>query len=330
MSAELSSAVYRGGDDVAELVRSGFVESFHRGSVAVVDPAGEIVASVGDVEAPVFPRSAIKPVLAVAMLRAGWKPGSTAELAVAAASHQGEPAHVERVEAILSGAGLSDDALQCPADIPSDPASRRDLIAAGVRPRRVYMTCSGKHAAMLATCAVNGWDTETYRELDHPLQKLAASVIEELTGEPVAATGVDGCGVPIFAVSLTGLARAMSHLVHAAEGTEERAVADAMRANPRMVEGTNGIDARAMEAIPGLLAKFGAEGLHLLAAPRAGAVAVKIDDGANRASMPVALRAFTTLGYLPMPESAKSAVEELLSPQVWSIDQPVGHLRTLL
>lgn len=330
MSPEPSAAVYRGGDNVAEIVRSGFTESFHRGSVAVVDPAGALIASVGDAASAVFPRSAIKPVLAVAMLRAGWKPNSAAELAIGSASHRGEPMHVEQVEAILSGAGLSDQALQCPPDLPTDPTARRSLIVAGGGARRTYMTCSGKHAAMLATCVANGWDTDTYRALDHPLQELAASVIEELTGESIAATGVDGCGVPIFAVSLTGLARASSRLVEAAEGTEERAVADAMRAHPRLVEGTDQIDVRAMEAVPGLLAKFGAEGLHLLAAPGAGAVAVKIDDGASRASMPVALRAFTTLGRLTVPESAESAVADLVRPEMWGGGQPVGSLRTLL
>ncbi|MFJ8748400.1 asparaginase [Streptomyces sp. NPDC102441] len=319
------SAVYRGGDPVAEVLRSGFAESFHRGSVAVVDSTGAPVASVGDAASPVFPRSAVKPVLAVAMLRAGWKPANSAQLAISSASHHGEPIHLEQVEAILAGAGLGDDALQCPPDLPGDPASRRAVIAAGGEARRAYMTCSGKHSAMLATCVANGWDTATYREFDHPLQKLAASVVEELTGEPIAATGVDGCGVPVFAVSLTGLARASSRLVEAAEGTEERAVADAMRAHPRLVEGTGRTDARAMEAVPGLLAKFGAEGVHLLAAPGAGAVAVKIDDGAGRASMPVALRAFTTLGGLTVPESAKRAVEDLIRPDMWG-----GRLRTLL
>lgn len=328
MSPEPS--VYRGGDNVAEIVRSGFAESFHRGSVAVVDPAGALIASVGDVVSPVFPRSAIKPVLAVAMLRAGWRPASTAELAIASASHLGEPIHVEQVEAILSAAGLDDDALQCPSDLPTDPASRNAVVAAGGTARRTYMTCSGKHSAMLATCVANGWDTATYRELDHPLQKQAASVIEELTGEPIAATGTDGCGVPIFAVSLTGLARASARLVEAAEGTEERAVADAMRAHPRLVEGTGQTDARAMEAIAGLMSKFGAEGLHLLAAPGAGAVAVKIDDGAVRASMPVALSAFTKLGRLSVPASAERAVEHLTGPRMWGGGRPVGRLHTLI
>ena len=322
--------LYRGGVDVAEAVRSGFVESFHRGSAAVVDPAGALTGSVGDVTSPVFARSAMKPVLAVAMLRGGWCPDAVAQLAVAAASHHGEPMHVTQVEAVLAAAGLDDDALQCPPDLPSDADARRAVLLAGGTERRITMTCSGKHAAMLATCVANGWDTTTYREVDHPVQRLAASVIEELCGEPVAATGVDGCGVPVFAVSLTGLARASSRLVEAPEGTYERAVADAMRAHPRLVEGTHGTDARAMEAVPGLLAKFGAEGIHLLAAPGAGAVAVKIDDGAARASMPVALRTFTTIGGLAVPDSARQAVDALVRPETWGAGRLVGHLRPLL
>lgn len=325
MSPNFVSTTYRGGEPVAEVVRSGFVESVHRGSIAVVDSAGALVAAVGDADSPVFARSAIKPVLAVAMLHAGWKPHTHSELAVATASHWGESMHVKQVEAVLSGAGLDEHALQCPLALPSDPASRDAIVASGGGERRVYMTCSGKHAAMLATCVANGWDTDTYREPNHPLQELAASLIEQLSGEPITATGVDGCGVPTFAVSLTGMARAAASLVESAEGTDERAVADAMRAHPQLVEGTNRIDGRAMEAVPGLLAKFGAEGLHLLAAPGAGAVAVKIDDGAGRASMPVALRAFATLGTLPMSDTDRDSVKDLSAPENWG-----GYVRSLL
>ncbi|THV40649.1 asparaginase [Glycomyces buryatensis] len=323
-------SVYRGGEPAAELIRSGFTESLHRGSVAVVDPEGRPAASLGDAVSPIFPRSANKPLQAVAMLRAGWKPASSAELAIAAASHRGEPMHLAQVAAILDGAGLSESRLQCPPDLPGDPAARRALVAAGGGARRIYMTCSGKHAAMLATCVVNGWDSGTYREIDHPLQQLTVSVIEELTGETVSATGVDGCGAPVFATSLQGLARGVGRLVEAEEGTEERAVADAMRAHPLLIEGTDRVDSRAMAALPGLVAKFGAEGVHVLAAPGTGAVAVKIDDGAGRASMPVALRAITVLAGLDVPESAKHEVEHLVWPEVWGGDQPVGRLRTLL
>ncbi len=321
---------YRGGDVVAEFVRSGFAESLHRGSVAVVGPEGAPVESVGDAVSPMMPRSAMKPVLAVAMLRAGWRPAGTRQLAVAAASHQGEAIHVEQVESILAAASLTEQALRCPPDLPTDPAARRAVIEAGGGERRTYMTCSGKHSAMVATCVAAGWDVATYLEPDHPLQTAIAAVVEELTGETIAATGVDGCGVPVFAVSLTGLARAAARLVEAPEGTFEREVADAMRAHPELVEGTGRTDTRAMEAFPGLLVKSGAEGVHLLASPGIGAVAVKIDDGAARASMPVALRAFTTFGRLPVPAAAEHEAASLLRPETTGGGRPVAHLRTLL
>lgn len=325
MSPTTCFHTYRGGDPVAEVVRSGVVESIHRGSIAVVDPSGALLTEVGDAASPVFARSAIKPVLAAAMLHAGWTPQSDSVLAVATASHWGEPAHVQQVEALLSGAGLDEQALQCPLALPGDPASRDGIVASGGRERRVYMTCSGKHAAMLATCVANNWDTSTYRELGHPLQQLAASGIEQLSGESISAVGIDGCGVPTFAVSLTGLARAAARLVEADVGTEERAVADAMRAHPELVEGNGRIDSRAMGVVPGLLSKFGAEGLHLLALPGMGAVAVKIDDGAGRASMPVALRALAGLGSFSLSDTGKIAVEELLEPEAWG-----GRVRALL
>jgi len=324
------SASYRGGELVAEIVRSGFAESFHRGSVAVTDPSGTPAAAIGDVNAPVFPRSSNKPMQALAMLRAGWEPASEADLAIAAASHRGEPFHLERVASVLRHAGNTEADLQCPADLPSDPVARAAAIAEGAEPRRAYMNCSGKHSGMLAACKAAGWDLATYRDPDHPLQQLIIATVEELTGETVGAVGVDGCGAPVLAVSLTGLARAFTRLVEAPAGSNERRVADAMRANPNLVDGTRGPDHRCMTALPGLLAKGGAEGVHVLAAPGFGAVAVKIDDGAGRASTPVALRALTTLGGLPVPEDAKPDVDALLWPEVHGGDQPVGRLRTLL
>jgi L-asparaginase II len=324
------SDTYRGGEPVAAIVRSGFTESLHRGSVAVVDPAGARVAAVGDADGPVFPRSSNKPMQALAMLRAGWEPAAEADLAIAAASHRGEPFHLERVRSVLGHAGLGEELLQCPADLPGDPDARNAVIAEGGGPRRRYMNCSGKHSGMLAACAAAGWDTATYREPDHPLQRLVAATVEELTGEDVAAIGVDGCGAPVLAVSLTGLARAFMRLVEAPEGSPERRVADAMRAHPVLVDGTRGPDHRAMTALPGLLAKGGAEGVHVLAVPGVGASAVKIDDGAGRASTPVALRALTTVGGLAVPEEAKPEVDALLWPEVHGGEQSVGRLRTLL
>lgn len=324
------SPTYRGGEPVAEIVRSGFAESLHRGSVAVTDPSGELTASVGDAASPVFPRSANKPMQAVAMLRAGWEPASEADLAIAAASHKGEPFHLERVDSVLSHAGLGEDSLQCPPDLPGDPAARRTVVARGGEARRVYMNCSGKHAGMLAACAAAGWDTESYRDPGHPLQELIAATVEELTGESVRAVGVDGCGAPVLAISLTGLARAFARLVTAEEGTHERRVVDAMRAHPRLVDGSEAPDHRSMSAVPGLVAKGGAEGVHALAVPGAGAVAVKIDDGAGRASMPVALRALDTMAGYEFPAESKPVVEAMSWPEVYGGGQPVGRLRTLL
>lgn len=324
------SASYRGGEPVAEILRSGFAESFHRGSVAVTDPAGELVASIGDTAAPVFPRSSNKPMQAVAMLRAGWEPASEADLAISAASHRGEAVHVERARSVLAHAGLAEDRLQCPPDLPGDQAARRDVIAAGGHPSRIYMNCSGKHSGMLAACAAAGWDPDAYRDPAHPLQRLITATVEELTGETVGAVGVDGCGAPVLAVSLHGIARAFARLVAAPEGTPERRVADAMRANPILIDGTTGADHRGMTALPGLLAKGGAEGVHVIAFPGSGAVAVKIDDGAGRASMPVAIRALVRHTGLAIPESAKAEVDALVAPEVLGGGQPVGRLRTLL
>jgi L-asparaginase II len=324
------SASYRGGEPVAEIVRSGFTESLHRGSVAVTDPSGTLTASIGDTGSAVFPRSSNKPMQALAMLRAGWEPGSEADLAIASASHRGEAFHLAQVGSVLSAAGLGEDRLQCPPDLPRDPTARKAVLADGGEPRRVYMNCSGKHSGMLAACAAAGWDLATYRDPEHPLQRLIAATVEELTGEPVPAVGVDGCGAPVLAVSLAGIARAFSRLVEAPEGTPERRIADAMRANPKLIDGTRGPDHRMMTAVPGLLAKGGAEGFHVIAAPGVGGVAVKIDDGAGRASTPVALRAITHISGLDVPEESKPEIDALLWPEILGGDQPVGRLRTLL
>ncbi|RRR99631.1 asparaginase [Glycomyces terrestris] len=325
------SASYRGGEPVAQVVRSGFAESFHRGSVAVTDPAGNLVASIGDTGSPVFPRSSNKPMQALAMLRAGWEPGSEADLAIAAASHRGEPFHLERVRSVLAGAGLGEEHLQCPPDLPGNPDARNAVVALdGPEPKRVYMNCSGKHSGMLAACAAAGWDLAAYRDPEHPLQELVTATVEELTGDAVEHVGVDGCGAPVLAVSLHGIARAFARFVEAPEGTPERRVADAMRAHPHLIDGTNGPDNRSMTAVPGLLAKGGAEGFHVVAVPGVGAAAVKIDDGAGRASMPVALRALATMAGWEVPLAAKPEIDALTWPEVLGGGEPVGRVRTLL
>lgn len=280
---------------LAEVVRSGFVESRHVGSLVVLDPDGSVLLALGSPEAPVFPRSASKPAQAVGMLEAGLDLDGPL-LAIAAASHAGEPAHLDAVHAVLARAGLGVDALQTPPDLPADPTALRAWLAAGRGPEPVAMNCSGKHAAMLATCTAAGWDPATYREPDHPLQVALRTTVERLAGEPVVATGVDGCGAPVWAVSLVGVARMLQACVRAEPGSAPRRVADAMRAHPELVAGSANHVTALMRGVPGLLAKDGAEGVHSAALPDGRAVALKVDDGAARACPVVMAAALQALG----------------------------------
>ncbi len=281
---------------LAEVVRSGFVEGLHRGSVVVLDAAGAPAATAGEVNSPIFPRSSNKPMQAVGMLRVGLPLTDPADVALVAASHAGEEFHVERVTGLLRRAGLDEEALHCPPDLPVGDAAREAVLRSGGGARRIQMNCSGKHTGMLLTCLAAGWSLDGYWRPEHPLQQRLTAAIEELTGEPAAAVGVDGCGAPVLAVSLTGLARAYLRLVGAEPGAVERTVADAMRAFPELVGGTQADDTRLMRGVPGLLAKVGAEGVIAAAVPGVGAVALKIDDGAARARMPVLVAALRRLG----------------------------------
>lgn len=281
---------------LAEVVRSGFVEGLHRGSVVVLDAAGEPVAGAGDGTSPIFPRSSNKPMQAVGMLRAGLPLTDPADVALVSASHAGEEFHVERVGALLRRGGLDEEALRCPPDLPVGEAAREAVLRAGGGARRIQMNCSGKHSGMLLTCLAAGWPLNGYWLPEHPLQQRLTAAIEEFTGESAAAVGVDGCGAPVLAVSLTGLARAFLRLVSAEPGTVERTVADAMRTFPELVGGTQADDTRLMRGVPGLLAKVGAEGVIAAAVPGVGAVALKIDDGSARARMPVLVAALRRLG----------------------------------
>ncbi|MEU3272437.1 asparaginase [Saccharomonospora sp. NPDC006951] len=294
------------GDPVlVEVVRSGFVESTHHGAVVVVGPGGEVRSAIGDVRRPRFPRSSNKPMQAAGMLAEGLVADDG--LPLICASHNGEQGHIDGVLALLASAGLSEQDLRCPADHPLHEPSRIEAIRAGAGPRRAAMNCSGKHAGMLITCVERGWPTESYLERDHPLQRALASRVAELSGEPVAVTGVDGCGAPLFGFSLVGLARAFGTLVTAREGGR-RQVADAMRARPWLVAGTGRIDTLLMTAVPGLLSKEGAEGVAAFALPDGTALACKIGDGAGRAKGPVLVAALEELGALPGNPAAASVL----------------------
>jgi L-asparaginase II len=276
-----------------------------------------------------FPRSSNKPLQAAAMRRCGL--GLEGQLlALAAASHSGEDFHVAGVREILTSAGLTQDALQCPPDWPLDEEALRAHIRAGGTPDRVHMNCSGKHAAMLATCVVNGWPTESYTDPGHPLQQEIQAVVAELAGEPVAAVGVDGCGAPLLAISLLGLARAFRAMVLAAPGSPERAVADAMRAYPAWTSGTTRPERALMEAVPGLLIKAGAEGVDGFALADGRAGALKIDDGSPRARVPVTVALLNELGVTSEPGADSVKLAELASTAVTGGGRAVGEIRATL
>jgi L-asparaginase II len=305
---------------VAEVVRSGFTESRHRGAVAGLAADGTQVISAGNTAVPFFPRSANKPLQAAAMLRCGLELDGEL-LALAAASHSGEDFHVDGVRKVLSGAGLTEDDLRCPPSWPLDPQTAGRLIARGEGMSRIRMNCSGKHAAMLASCVLNGWPAGAYLDPEHPLQQAIRRTVEDLAGQRVAAAGVDGCGAPLFALTLAGLARAFRALVLAAPGTPERRVADAMRAYPEWTSGTSRDERRLMDAVPGLLVKGGAEGVDAFALADGRAGAVKIDDGAHRARTPVTVAALRLLGV--------TVPEELATGPVIGGEALVGAIRAV-
>ncbi|MFE1327548.1 asparaginase [Streptomyces sp. NPDC058735] len=283
---------------VAHLVRGGIVEGTHYGSVVVLDAGGEVRLRIGDTEAAFYPRSALKPVQAVAMVRAGL-PLDGELLSLTAASHSGEERHLAGARRILERAGLTEAHLRNVPDLPYDPVVRDTWVREGRPPSRLAQNCSGKHAAMLYTCALNGWPLDSYLDPGHPLQQAIAEIVEDLTGQRVARVTVDGCGAPLFAVSLHGLARATARITTEAPGTPEVRVADAVREHAEMASGSGRDVAALMRAVPGLLTKDGFEGVQVAALPDGRAVAVKIADGANRARVPVAAAALARAGVDP-------------------------------
>ena len=311
---------------LAEVVRSGFTESVHRGVVAVFSADGSVVLTGGTATAPMYPRSANKPFQAAAMLRCGLDLDGEL-LALAAASHSGEDFHVAGVRKILGGAGLAEDELHCPPDRPLDERAWEAMVRAGQPADRVHMNCSGKHAAMLATCVAAGWPTAGYTEPGHPLQQRIKSVLGGLAGEPVRMVGVDGCGAPLLAISVAGLARAFRAVVLAAPGSPERRVADAMRAHPEWTSGTSRPERALMAAVPGLLLKSGAEGVEGFALADGRAGAFKIDDGAARGRVPVTVALLRRLGVDAEPGADRAILNELGSSAVRGGDRVVGEIR---
>ncbi len=267
-------------DVVAQVVRGGVVESVHHGHLVALDATGAVRLRRGDPSVTFFPRSSLKPVQAVAMLRCGLDLDGDL-LALACASHSGEPGHVEGVRRILAGAGLTEADLQNTPTWPWDADAAYAWRAAGHLPAAVVQNCSGKHAAMLATCVAAGWDPSGYLRPEHPLQQAVRATVADLTGDgdPAHVT-VDGCGAPLFSCTVTGLARAFARIA-VADGPEGR-VAAAIRASPWFLGGTGREVTRLIEGVPGLVAKDGAEGVFAAALPDGRVLALKVLDGSPR------------------------------------------------
>jgi L-asparaginase II len=312
---------------IAEVIRSGFTESRHHGSAVVLGADGhEVLFSAGDVTSPMYPRSSNKPIQAAAMRSLGLDLDGEL-LALAAASHSGEDFHTTGVRKILASAGLTEEALQCPPALPLGEDAQRRFLAEGGHPDRVHMNCSGKHAAMLATCVTAGWPTGSYRDPSHPLQREIKAALERLSGEKVATTGVDGCGAPLFAVSLSALARAFGSLVLAQKHSAERDVADAIRAHPEWTSGTARSERALMLAVPGLLVKSGAEGVQAFALADGRCAAIKMEDGAARAVPALTVALLRVLGVAGAEPEALDKVADL---PVYGGGQVVGQIRATL
>jgi L-asparaginase II len=278
--------------------RDGLVESVHYGSAIALEADGTTAAAAGDPLAPFYPRSSLKPLQAVAMVRAGLELPADL-LALAAASHSGGAKHRQGALRILEQHGLSVSDFGNSRDLPYGPAEREEWLRNGGRATQLTQNCSGKHAAMAATCTINGWPVKGYLDPSHPLQRLVAATVTELTGEEPRALSTDGCGTPLYALTLTGMARAFGTIALAAaddDGSAEAVVGLAMQQHPDMVAGEGRDVTELMRLLPGAVAKDGFEGVQLVGLADGRSAAVKISDGGDRARMPATLKLLEALG----------------------------------
>lgn len=292
---------------LAHVLRSGLEESVHLGHVAVCDSTGQLVASAGDPSRLVFARSSMKPLQASVALAAMHDDDLPVPmLAVMCASHNGEPVHVRTVSALLRRSGLGVSSLRCPPDWPMDAGAR----ARARGPRRVLHNCSGKHAGMVAASASAGWDLETYLRPTHPLQRRVTKAVLAATGLAKVHVGVDGCGLPVHGLPLASMAALFARLARperlgAIQPDVARATS-AMRAEPYLVAGRNRTDTALMREVPGLVVKSGAEGLACAAVLETGlGVAMKIEDGGDRAAGPALIWALAQLGAVSIEALAR-------------------------
>ena len=310
---------------IAVLVRrGGRVESEHRVDFAVADADGRVLQAAGDVERPVFPRSAVKPLQALPLIESGAADRfavSPQELALACASHGGEPEHVELVQAWLARLGLDAAALECGAHPPTHGPSAERLIASGAHSTPLHNNCSGKHAGMITLARHLGVPVAGYSKADHPVQRLVAETLRESTGmADLPAPAVDGCSIPTHPLPLARLAGAIAKFAHPQGLPEARAAActrlrAAMTAHPYLVAGTERLCSEVMSATSDVLVKTGAEGVYVAGLPgRRLGLALKVEDGAGRAAQVAVLALLDALGGLD--SGAAVALAERMRPPV--------------
>ena len=301
---------------LAEYVRDGIVESKHFGHLIALDKDGKRVLTKGDPNAFIYPRSAIKSIQASAMVRKGLVQ-EVRHLALICASHSGSKAHQDGALEILRGAGLTENALQCIADRPLGLQERKEW--GDKEPTRLAMNCSGKHAGMLATCVANKWPIENYLSPAHPLQLAIKEEFENLAGEKISKISVDGCGAPLFLISMQGLANAFHNLATSNDPVHKQVVA-ACLAYPELVAGIGRSDTELMKTVPGLFLKIGAEGVQAAFLPDGRTVVFKVSDGSERAHQVILQSAFEKLG----------AKFEVKHPEVLGGGKVIGEIRAAL
>jgi L-asparaginase II len=281
----------RQGEILLEVVRNEMVESIHSGHLLITDKAGKSILELGDLDSLIYPRSAIKAIQAAAMVRAGLKV-SPRQLALICASHAGSSEHLEVATSILAGAGLGEKDLQNTKDKPLGISER--LAWAEREPTSLAANCSGKHAGMLATCRVNGWDISNYKDPSHPLQQLIKREFENLTGTEINKVGIDGCGAPLFALSLRDLANAFRNLVQSSDDIYKQVI-NACRSNPIMVAGLGRLPTILMLKVAGLFVKDGAEGVMVIATDSGEVIVWKLSEGSQRGAATLALASLSHL-----------------------------------
>lgn len=281
---------------LVEVTRGNIVESTHRGSVAVVDADGGVVLEIGDIDRPVFPRSAVKAIQALPFVESGAADAfgfGVREIAFAGASHSGEPKHAALAAAMLDRAGLSPGALECGAHWPTCQEAALDLDRHGQMPMALHNNCSGKHSGFLCTCQHLRLDYKGYVKREHPLQQMVREAMESVTGavHGIDNCGTDGCSIPTYAVPQRALAQGFAKMATGVGLAPKRAEAakrilEACMAEPYYVAGTDKLDTRLMQAANGrIMIKTGAEAVYCGAIPELGlGIAIKCDDGAVRAS----------------------------------------------